>query len=147
MECLNVHITSPQVIALLFYANEYLLTDNNHYKWIPTKFCPRGKVFRWYKAFLDNWETTKGTHHWQWEWLYGDFADVSCLSYISSWRIFKWCSVCIYLTPPGETDAKQHQFFKKSSLTDLKSQFSFYLTSCYTKVKEPSLPYYSLFFW
>ena len=32
MECLNIHIISPQVVALLFYANEYLLTTNEHYQ-------------------------------------------------------------------------------------------------------------------
>ena len=36
MECPNVHIISPQVVALLFYANEYLLTVNEHYERIPT---------------------------------------------------------------------------------------------------------------
>ena len=36
MECPNVHIILPQVVALLFYSNEYSLTANKHYKWIPT---------------------------------------------------------------------------------------------------------------
>ena len=35
MESPNVHIISPQVAALLFYPNEYLLTANEHYERIP----------------------------------------------------------------------------------------------------------------
>ena len=32
MEYPNVHIISPQVVALLFYVNEYLLTANEHFE-------------------------------------------------------------------------------------------------------------------
>ena len=37
MECSSVHIISPQVIALPFYADEYLLTTNEPYERISTK--------------------------------------------------------------------------------------------------------------
>ena len=37
MECLNVYIILPQVVAHgFFYANEYSLTANEHYEGIPT---------------------------------------------------------------------------------------------------------------
>ena len=36
MECPNVHIISPQVVALLLNVNEYLLTANEYYDQIPT---------------------------------------------------------------------------------------------------------------
>ena len=36
MEFHNVHIISPQVVELLFYADEYLLIANEHYERIPT---------------------------------------------------------------------------------------------------------------
>ena len=48
--------------------------------------------------------------------------------------------VCIS-TLLHEQDATQSQFFMRS-LTGLNSEFSFSLTVCLTKVKEPSLPYY-----
>ena len=51
--------------------------------------------------------------------------------------------LCIYIyipTPLNKEDVKYEQFFKHS-LTDLKSEFSFSLTGCHTKVKEPSFTY------
>ena len=48
--------------------------------------------------------------------------------------------IYVYIpTPLHEEDVKRKQFFKHS-LTDLKSEFSFSLTGCHTKVKEPSFP-------
>ena len=47
----------------------------------------------------------------------------------------------IYLTPPLGQDMTQDQFFKRS-FTGMKTEFSFALTSCLTKAKEPSRPYY-----
>ena len=38
MECPNIHIISPQIVALLFYANEYLITADEHYQRIATGF-------------------------------------------------------------------------------------------------------------
>ena len=46
----------------------------------------------------------------------------------------------IYPTPPLGQDMTQGQF--KRSLTGLNSEFSFSLTSCLTKAKEPNLSYY-----
>ena len=52
----------------------------------------------------------------------------------------------MYQTFHHEQDITQGQFFKQS-LAALKSEFSFSLTSCNTKVKEPNLPYYFIHSW
>ena len=50
--------------------------------------------------------------------------------------------VCVYLlTSQDEQDVKKRSIFKRN-LTGFNSEFSFTLTGCLNKVKEPSLPYY-----
>ena len=50
--------------------------------------------------------------------------------------------ICIYPTLPQKKEEIQGQFFKQR-LIGLNSEFSFSpMTSCYTKVKKPSLPDY-----
>ena len=48
---------------------------------------------------------------------------------------------CIYPTPPHEEDLRQGQFVKRTT-AGLNTKFSFSLSGCLTKVKEPSLPNY-----
>ena len=48
--------------------------------------------------------------------------------------------VCVYINPPLRTSRMPHSF--KENFTGLNSEF-FLSTSCHTKVKEHSLPYYS----
>ena len=49
--------------------------------------------------------------------------------------------IIILPTPPLGQDMTQGQFFKRS-LTGFNSEFSFSLTSCFTKAEEPNLPNY-----
>ena len=48
--------------------------------------------------------------------------------------------VCIYQAPPHREDVIQAQFF--SGVSQVWILFCFSLTSCPTKVKDPSLPFY-----
>ena len=57
---------------------------------------------------------------------------------------FQIIYIYIYIYNPTPEDVTQYQFFK-SCLTGLNSKFSFYYTHYYTKIKDPSLPYYLLF--
>ena len=47
-----------------------------------------------------------------------------------------------HIYQPFRSGSIWHKVIFKRSLTGLKSEFSFSLTSCLTKAKEPSLPYY-----
>ena len=55
MECSNVDVILPQVVALLFYANEYLLTANKHYKWILTWRCRKDMRLKNGKTTSSKW--------------------------------------------------------------------------------------------
>ena len=62
MECPKVYIILPQVVALLFYANEYSLTANEHYEQIPTVSTTvwlhhLDKQNNWRKSYI---KTTQG---------------------------------------------------------------------------------------
>ena len=54
--------------------------------------------------------------------------------------------VCIYSPPPTLSKWVSETIFKRS-LTDLNSEFSFILSSCNTKIKEPNLPNYGVSSW
>ena len=58
---------------------------------------------------------------------------------ILTFLIIQIFSICIYLTPPYEQDTMS---IFKWRLTGFNSEFSFFQTSCHTKVKEGSLLYY-----
>ena len=62
---------------------------------------------------------------------------------LSIYFLYTFAGVCTYPIPLPHTCCNTRSIFKQS-LIGMNSDFFFSLTSCYTKVKETSLPYFVL---
>ena len=60
---------------------------------------------------------------------------------ISAWILLRTRTLFVFTNPSARAGYNTRSIFKQS-LTGLNSEFSFSLSSCIIKAKEPSLPYY-----
>ena len=80
---------------------------------------------------FSNWQT------------YLEFVSTTQSQYFSNssiwWNIYIY--IYIYINPFAQAECDTRSIFKWI-LTSLNSEFSFFQTSCHTKIKEPCLPYH-----